>query len=695
VTTSQDFRKEFDSGNYNQALKIALANLIELKITTVVVSSETDSSTPTPELQSGDRLCTRINLVDGEIINEIGSRFLNDGSYAGLQELHLSQAQQGHEIIYRNLQVLDQLFKTLATERQAPSILTPSPLPSLETSPSLSAIAPPVESHPAASSPATPPSTPVSDPLGPDPTTLLKQVSTQLSAEPSYSDTAADSHPPVVHEVVHDNDPHSPTLHEDVVVAVPFHDPLGPDPAALLKQVSTQLNQEASPPSDVLHFDEVADPFSELAADPFSELMDVHPPEAADPFSELMDVHAPVDEEQFSANQVHSPDVVTPSPTEESDRSQPISSVTDLLSTSDFPDLDALESDLAIASPTATSEEHSSQVDESVPDLSLSALSDSALPDAALPNLDELTLADFSGSIDADQTSGIDTTDLDSTSIDPDIDAIDPQLSSLFSPAEVSSSPSEPVMSNEPVAQHSSANDAAVIDDSLAADLDALMADTTNTLEDPSEEPQANTDPDSSLELDLDQLLPHPVTEASENPESDTDLQDDLDAWLSLEELETDPTSVTPESQLGEFPDVSAAPFTDEASAVESVTAIESDMFAAIPVEAHMAEQPADTLFEEAFGESAETTNAEDELAALFDLTSDPDLDDLNPFQDFSLEQGNQDPFQSSQSSNSLFESSSSAEADEEAKAPPAEHPFSNTFPPPPPPFRPKDPKDT
>ncbi len=136
MATSDDFKRNLKAGNLSQALRVALSNAIELEITTWVVPIDADPmevQTPKP----GYQMRTRINMVDGDIENEIGSRFLSNGPYAELQEFHLSQVKRGRDTIRKNLQSLEALFSVWLdptkppTSSTAPALTTPQKSPQL------------------------------------------------------------------------------------------------------------------------------------------------------------------------------------------------------------------------------------------------------------------------------------------------------------------------------------------------------------------------------------------------------------------------------------------------------------------------------------------------------------------------------------------------------------------------------------
>jgi hypothetical protein len=105
-------QKDLDSETIVNALKVALTEAIELKITTRVNWSA-EPGDGTPIVRPAHQMQTRINIVDGDIENEIGAAFLSEASYADLREFHLGQVRQGREIVGRNLESIQKLFGVL------------------------------------------------------------------------------------------------------------------------------------------------------------------------------------------------------------------------------------------------------------------------------------------------------------------------------------------------------------------------------------------------------------------------------------------------------------------------------------------------------------------------------------------------------------------------------------------------------
>jgi hypothetical protein len=128
MALSDDFREQLKAGNITEALALALGEAIELKITTWVASEEDNEA---DEAKPGHRLRTRINLIEGDIENEIGDQFLSNGRYRELRQFHLEQVAEGNKIIHNNLKSLQKLFEALVAlryqENAPPSIELDSP----------------------------------------------------------------------------------------------------------------------------------------------------------------------------------------------------------------------------------------------------------------------------------------------------------------------------------------------------------------------------------------------------------------------------------------------------------------------------------------------------------------------------------------------------------------------------------------
>ncbi|NEO84267.1 MAG: hypothetical protein F6J87_08440 [Spirulina sp. SIO3F2] len=120
---SETFRDSLRAGRLQDAFLLAMGQVVELKVTTWV-AQETDITTAT----AGHRLQTRIDLVEGDIENEIGERFITKTDYQPLRQFHLAQVAQSQRMIRQNIQSLQRLFAVLAdvndSDRPTPSLTT-------------------------------------------------------------------------------------------------------------------------------------------------------------------------------------------------------------------------------------------------------------------------------------------------------------------------------------------------------------------------------------------------------------------------------------------------------------------------------------------------------------------------------------------------------------------------------------------
>jgi hypothetical protein len=114
MSSTQEFKKAIREGRLNDALAIVMGNAPELHITTAIADSAQDSFQSSKE----KALQTHINLVQGKITNEIGEELIEDDMYSFIQEFHLQQLAQGHQIINQNLQSIQQIFRLLTVLQQ-------------------------------------------------------------------------------------------------------------------------------------------------------------------------------------------------------------------------------------------------------------------------------------------------------------------------------------------------------------------------------------------------------------------------------------------------------------------------------------------------------------------------------------------------------------------------------------------------
>ncbi|MEQ9485217.1 hypothetical protein [Coleofasciculus sp. F4-SAH-05] len=111
MASSEDFRQQLKAGKVQEAFAGALAEAVQLKITTWVAADAEDGAQTAA--QPGYRLRTQINTIEGAIANEIGDQFIGNGPYRDLLPFHLDQVAQGNQLVENNLKSLQKLFEIL------------------------------------------------------------------------------------------------------------------------------------------------------------------------------------------------------------------------------------------------------------------------------------------------------------------------------------------------------------------------------------------------------------------------------------------------------------------------------------------------------------------------------------------------------------------------------------------------------
>ena len=141
MASSDDFKEQLKAGNFAKALAIAFSEAAELKITTWVSSDSDDINSTVAK--PGHRLYTRINIIEGDIENEIGEQFIANNPYKELRQFHFEQVAEGSEIIQSNLKSLQKLFEVLVLRNYQAST---TPVREPQSLGGDSQILPPVES---------------------------------------------------------------------------------------------------------------------------------------------------------------------------------------------------------------------------------------------------------------------------------------------------------------------------------------------------------------------------------------------------------------------------------------------------------------------------------------------------------------------------------------------------------------------
>jgi hypothetical protein len=105
----EEFARNVSSQNYRDALASVVTQLSHLEIVTIV-EDENEPVSPSgggsQQGMPGKRMVTTIDLLDGDITNVIGSRFVENPTYSPLREMHRQQVDQGFSILDKNVQIL-------------------------------------------------------------------------------------------------------------------------------------------------------------------------------------------------------------------------------------------------------------------------------------------------------------------------------------------------------------------------------------------------------------------------------------------------------------------------------------------------------------------------------------------------------------------------------------------------------------
>ncbi|MGH2415333.1 MAG: hypothetical protein ACRDEA_16925 [Microcystaceae cyanobacterium] len=102
---SLELKKKIEE-NHNNFFKVFL-DIIEDAVTLTIETTVKDAG------DSEEKLLTEISLLEGDIKNEIGSKFVTDESYEKVRIFHQEQVAKGEEIIKKNLESLHDLINYL------------------------------------------------------------------------------------------------------------------------------------------------------------------------------------------------------------------------------------------------------------------------------------------------------------------------------------------------------------------------------------------------------------------------------------------------------------------------------------------------------------------------------------------------------------------------------------------------------
>jgi hypothetical protein len=104
-----------------------LSNLTRLEVNTLVgnytFNKKGDTNTAIKTDSTGEKMCSQINLVTGDITTAMTEKFVTE--YKELREYHMIRENQGHEIVRRNIDVLRQIMSAIvdfSKEKTSPQI---------------------------------------------------------------------------------------------------------------------------------------------------------------------------------------------------------------------------------------------------------------------------------------------------------------------------------------------------------------------------------------------------------------------------------------------------------------------------------------------------------------------------------------------------------------------------------------------
>lgn len=103
-----------------------LSNLTRLEINTLVgdysFHKTGDITTALDVASTKERMCSQINLVSGDITMAMTEKFVTD--YKELRDYHMVRETQGHDIVMKNIEVLEKILgaiKDFTKERTQPT----------------------------------------------------------------------------------------------------------------------------------------------------------------------------------------------------------------------------------------------------------------------------------------------------------------------------------------------------------------------------------------------------------------------------------------------------------------------------------------------------------------------------------------------------------------------------------------------
>lgn len=114
----EEFKENIKKRNFVEAFAAVLQDIVKLDVITVIEDNIEDIDIDYQSLDEieglpGQRIITIINLLDGDIKNIIGSRFVEDKAYTQLREFHAEQVNKSHAVLKGNIDCLSTAIKSL------------------------------------------------------------------------------------------------------------------------------------------------------------------------------------------------------------------------------------------------------------------------------------------------------------------------------------------------------------------------------------------------------------------------------------------------------------------------------------------------------------------------------------------------------------------------------------------------------
>jgi hypothetical protein len=126
MISSEEFQQTLQSGKIHEALALLVRDSVELDITTRLDQDPLVDRPPS----NNSYLRTKINLLTGEIQNEVGQGFVaNCADYLKLQQLHIDQVVASDRLVQGYFDQIKTILTTLSPTTLAPKTLH-QPLPS-------------------------------------------------------------------------------------------------------------------------------------------------------------------------------------------------------------------------------------------------------------------------------------------------------------------------------------------------------------------------------------------------------------------------------------------------------------------------------------------------------------------------------------------------------------------------------------